>query len=134
MPIKRRYLYLIAALIWGAPGLALTIKGIAAYCTVPHTDLWWLLTISLAVLTAFYLMFRRIVDRYSARIAALPDRTFIWQTFPPRGWALILFMMCLGITLKHIPSIPTHFTASFYTGLGPMLIHSAIRFLSSSLR
>ncbi len=41
------------------------------------------------------------------------------------------FMMGLGIALKHIPQIPSAFTASFYSGLGPMLLISAFRFASN---
>ena len=82
----------------------------------------------------FYLMFRRIVDRYRDRIAALPEKVKIWQTFPTRGWILLVFMMGLGIALKHIPGVPSTFTASFYTGLRPMLLLSAGRYLLKSGR
>ena len=90
--------------------------------------------ISISVRAAFYLMFRRIVDRYRDRIAALPEKVKIWQTFPTRGWILLVFMMGLGIALKHIPGVPSTFTASFYTGLGPMLLLSAGRYLLKSGR
>ena len=92
-------------------------------------NLWWLLLITAAVLASFYMMFSRIVDRYSARIAAQPQQTSVWQTFPLRGWILIVCMTCLGIVLKHIPAVPAAFTASFYSGLGPMLLFAALRFL-----
>ena len=36
-------------------------------------------------------MFRRIVDRYCDRIASLPEKVTIWQTFPTREWILIFF-------------------------------------------
>ena len=58
----------------------------------------------------------------------------IWQTFPTRGWILLLFMMGLGVALKHIPGVPSSFTASFYTGLGPMLLLSSGRYLLKSWR
>ena len=96
----------------------------------PSENLWWLLMITAAVLTAFFLMFRRIVNRYCERIALLPDKVKIWHTFPIRGWILIAFMMGLGIMLKHIPGVPSAFTASFYSGLGPMLLLSSLKFVS----
>lgn len=128
--MKRKHLYLVAGLIWGIPGIIISLKGINAYLIQPSDDIWWLLLITAAVLTAFFLMFRRIVDRYSGRIASLPEKVKIWQTFPARGWVLLIFMMGLGIALKHIPGIPPAFTASFYSGLGPMLILSSVRFMS----
>ena len=89
--------------------------------------------ITAAVLAGFYMMFTRIVDRYSARIAAQPQKTTVWQTFPLRGWILIVCMTCLGIVLKHIPAVPAAFTASFYSGLGPMLLLAALVMSASML-
>lgn len=130
--MNRKHLYVVAAVIWGIPGIIITSKGISAYGMQTSDNLWWLLLITVAVLTGFFLMFRRIVDRYCDRIAALPDKVKIWQTFPIKGWILLIFMMSLGIALKHIPGVPSAFTASFYTGLGPMLLLSAVRYLLKS--
>ena len=92
--MNRKHLYVVAAVIWGIPGIIITSKG----------------------------------------IGALPEKVKIWQTFPTRGWILLVFMMGLGIALKHIPGVPSAFTASFYTGLGPMLLLSAGRYLLKSGR
>lgn len=127
--MDKKNLYCIAALIWGIPGIIITIKGIRTYLSMAPQDLWWLLLITAAVIASFYMMFSRIVDRYSARIAAQPQKTTVWQTFPLRGWILIVCMSCLGIVMKHIPAVPAAFTASFYSGLGPMLLLAARRFL-----
>lgn len=129
--MKKRDLYIVAGVIWGVPGVIISLKGINAYRIQPSEDIWWLLLITAVVLSGFFLMFRRIVKRYCQRIASLPDRVKIWQTFPARGWFLIVFMMGLGIALKHIPDIPSAFTASFYSGLGPMLLLSSLRFLAN---
>lgn len=129
--MKKRDLYIVAGVIWGVPGVIISLKGINAYRIQPSEDIWWLLLITAGVLSGFFLMFRRIVNRYCQRIASLPERVKIWQTFPARGWFLIVFMMGLGIALKHIPDIPSAFTASFYSGLGPMLLLSSLRFLAN---
>ena len=128
--MNRKYLYFVAAVIWGIPGIIITLKGIGAYRMQPSDNLWWLLMITASVLAMFYMMFRRIVGRYCDRIASLPDKVKIWQTFPARGWILLVFMMGLGIALKHTPQVPSAFTASFYSGLGPMLLLSSIRFVA----
>lgn len=132
--MNRKILYYIAAALWGIPGVIITVKGIRAYLTMPAGHLWWLLLITAGVLAGFFFLFTRIVDRYAARIASLPERTTLWQTFPLRGWILIACMSCLGIALKFIPGVPAAFTASFYSGLGPMLILAACRFVSSKNR
>ena len=129
--MEKKHLYFVAGLIWGVPGIIISIKGISAYRMQPSENLWWLLLITASVLAAFFMMFRRIVNRYCGRIASLPAKVKIWQTLPARGWILIVFMMGLGITLKHIPDVPMSFTASFYSGLGPMLIVSSIQYLKA---
>ena len=130
--MKRIHLLITAAIIWGIPGITLTIKGISAYLAQPKSDLWWLLLITLFVLTSFFFIFRKIVNRYSDRIINLPEPNNLLQTFPFRGWFLLLFMMGLGISLKYIQNTPLAFTACFYSGLGPMLILSAIKFITNS--
>ena len=127
--MEKRFLYLIACIIWGIPGLIISIKGIRAYTTMPGDELWWLLIITAGVLAGFILMFRRIVERYCALIAAEPDKTTIWHTFPLRGWILIVCMSCLGMALKFMPFVPDEFTASFYSGLGPALVIAAVLFI-----
>ena len=127
--INKRILYLIAAAIWGVPGLMIALKGIRAYTAMPADELWWLCLITAGVLISFIWMFRRIVNRYCNLIAALPDKTTIGHTFPLRGWVLIVCMSCLGIALKFIPCIPAEFTASFYSGLGPALIFAGFLFI-----
>ena len=132
--ITRAYTYVLAAIIWGIPGVNIAVKGIRTYMLIKPDDLWWLMLITLIVAAFFFFIFRHVTRRYSERIASLPDRVMIWQIFPPKGWILLVFMMGLGITLKCIPAVPMSFTASFYSGLGPMLILAALRFVAAMIR
>ena len=132
--ISRRYSYILSAAIWAIPGINMTIKGVEAYMLMSHDDLWWLMLITAVVTAFFFIIFCRVSRKYSERIASLPDRVMIWQIFPPKGWVLLVFMMGLGITLKYCPAVPMSFTASFYSGLGPMLIVAALRFLAAMIR
>lgn len=126
--MKRRHLYILAAIIWGIPGINITIKGINAYIEQPSDRIWWLLVITSFVMAGFFYVFNKVVIRYTERIASLTDKSAPWHVFPARGWLLLIFMAGLGVTLRNIPSIPSSFIASFYSGLGPMLILSAVRY------
>lgn len=127
--MRRRHLFVLAAIIWGVPGVGITLKGMAAYRIAATGEIWWMLPLTATVCSWFYFLFRRIVNRYTERILSLPQKVNAFMAFPPSGWVLIVFMMGLGITLRYIPDIPYQFTASFYCGLGPMLILSAVKFL-----
>ena len=128
--IRRAYSYVLAAAIWGIPGINIAVKGGRTYMLMKSDDLWWLLLITVVISVVFFIIFRRVVRKYSERIASLPNTVMIWQIFPPNGWVMLVFMMGLGITLKYIPALPMSFTASFYSGLGLMLILAALRFLA----
>lgn len=132
--MNRTVLYYIAAILWGTPGVIIAIKGLKAYMTMHPEDRWWLMLITAFVLVGFFFMFRKAVDKYSAHIASQPEKTGVWATFPLGGWILLMFMSCLGVAIKHVPCIPAEFTAAFYSGLGPMLIYAAYRFISNQKR
>ena len=129
--IRREYSYIIAAAIWCIAGINIAVKGIKSYLLMSPDKLWWLLSITAIVMAFFFIIFRRVVEKSVKRIASLPDRVAIWQIFPLKGWVLMVLMMGMGITLKYIPGIPMSFTASFYSGLGPMLIVAAIQFAAT---
>lgn len=132
LPVAKRHLLLANAIVWGAPGIKVLVTGIQSYLAVwPSKIIVWLALGTVAVLFGFNWMFSRIVRRYSDRILSFPEnKKSILVFLPLRGWILVIFMMCLGISLKFIPGIPTEFFASFYPGLGTALIVAGATFLS----
>lgn len=130
MPVlQRKHLYLAAALLWGVPGAVITIKGVMAYTFVAWQSLWYLFPVTIVVMTGFFFMFNRVVARYISRIESLPaDKLTLLNTFSFRSWLLMFFMMGLGLLLKHVPDLSVAFVASFYSGLGPLLLLSAAKF------
>ena len=132
-PVAKRHLLLANAIVWGAPGVRILVTGIQAYLSIwPSEIIVWLALGTITVLAGFIWMFSRIVKRYSERIMAFPQKKkSILAFLPVRGWILIIFMMCLGISLKFIPGIPTEFFASFYPGLGTALVVAGATFLAN---
>lgn len=132
LPISKRHLLLANAIVWGAPGVKILVTGIQSYLALwPSNSIFWLAIGTVLVLAGFVWMFSRIVKKYSDRIMDFPEKKkSILAFLPVKGWILIIFMMCLGISLKFIPGVPTEFFASFYCGLGPALIAAAAQFLA----
>lgn len=135
LPVAKRHLLLANAIVWGAPGVKILVTGIQSYLAIwPSRQIAWLALGTLFVLVGFLFMFSRIVRRYSDRILAFPEKKKSLLAFlPVKGWILVIFMMCLGISLKFIPGIPTEFFASFYPGLGTALIVAGATFLAKWL-
>lgn len=131
--LQRKHLYLAAALLWGVPGTVIAIKGVMAYTFVAWRSLWSLFPATIVVMTGFFFMFNRIVARYISRIESLPaNKVTLLNTFPLRGWLLMFLMMGLGLVLRSLPGLSVAFVASFYSGLGPMLLLSAAKFVLSA--
>ena len=60
--VRRAYSYVIAAAIWGIPGINIAIKGVKTYMLMNPDDLWWLMLITVAVSIFFFIIFRRVVN------------------------------------------------------------------------
>ena len=132
LPVAKRHLLLANAVVWGLPGVKVLVTGIRSYIAVwPSRQIGWLALGTVCVLVGFLWMFRRIVQRYADRILAFPqEKKSLLAFLPIKGWILVVFMMCLGISLKFIPGVPTEFFAFFYPGLGTALIVSGANFLA----
>jgi len=135
LPVAKRHLLLANAVVWGAPGVKILVTGIRSYLALwPSKRIVWLAVGTVLVLAGFLWMFDRIVRKYSDRILSFPERKkSLFAFLSAKGYVLILFMMCLGISLKFIPGVPTEFFASFYCGLGTALIVAAAKFLANWL-
>ena len=135
LPVNKEHLLLMQVLCWLGPGIKIIITGIQAILQV-QTDhpqrVWWLCLIAVAVAICFSLMFDNFIKRYSARILNFPERKkSLFAFFDLRGYIMIIFFMCLGISLKFIPGIPVEFFAGFYPGLGSALSIAGVRYLDS---
>ena len=135
LPVNREHLLLMQVLVWLAPGIVITRKGIMALLTVAETHpgrVWWLVAIAVTVVVLFSLMFNNFIKRYTVRILSFPERKkSLFAFLDLHGYILITFMMCLGIALKYIPGLPAEFIAGFYPGLGLALSIAGVRYLVS---
>ena len=121
----------VNGLMWTAIGTKIAVTGVSNYLKLGTTGaLWWMIPLSVLVFAGFYWMFTGVVRKYTGRIYAMTEpKTSVFKTFSLKGYLIIAFMIGLGITLKHIPRIPTSFFAWFYCGLGPGLLSAGVRFL-----
>ena len=135
LAVRKEHLLLMQVLCWLAPGVVIFIKGIKALIAISetHTErVWWLCLIAIVVAVLFSLMFNNFIKRYTNRILSFPERKKnLFAFFDLKGYILITFMMCLGISLKHLPFVPTEFFAGFYPGLGLALTIAGIRYFIS---
>lgn len=126
--IPKKYLLLLAGLVWGAAGFNILRLGLLAYVGLVK-PLYLLL--SAAVFVIFQKMvFGKLVQKHTARILAYEaPKVCFWHFFDRKSFLIMAFMMTMGISLRKFSLVPIDFIAFFYTGLGASLLLAGILFL-----
>lgn len=136
--VSNRTLLGIAGLVWLAAGvniLRIGVKAFLAVCAVSKTGRILLMAaLAILIFVGFHLMFSKIVTKHTARIRGYETRQPFWRFFDGKSYLLMLFMMSLGIGLRHSGLLPEFFFGFFYTGLGTALTTAGIRFLLRFIR
>jgi hypothetical protein len=85
---------------------------------------------ALVVFAAFYFgVFSRMYHKHRNRILGKSDGNCPMSFLDARGWAIMIFMIVLGVTIRHFKLMPIWFIATFYTGLSTALTIVGSRFI-----
>lgn len=126
--VQRRWLYLLAGLLWGAVGVMLCVR---AWNWLTPEALSKAVPLELVGIVAgvliYRFMFSKIADKNIKRIRRLRERESILAFQAARSYLLIAFMMSLGIALRH-SAIPKPYLAVMYTGIGLGLLLASLRY------
>ncbi|NOX63065.1 MAG: hypothetical protein GXP42_14150 [Chloroflexi bacterium] len=126
--VSRHWLFALAGVMWSAVGLMLIWRAINWLAAMP---LSWGVSIGLSGaglgLLAYYFMFTKTAARNIRRLYALPDRVCIFAFNSPKGYAVIVFMIALGVALRH-SSLPRWLLAVLYAAMGGALLLASFRF------
>ncbi|MCD4685128.1 MAG: hypothetical protein K8S97_04235 [Anaerolineae bacterium] len=124
--VNRRWLFLTAGLLWGIAGIILwrrAVKWLAAEDT--GLALLLLATGLLSGVLIARFKFRQLVLKNIERIHALPERGNLFAFQSARSYVLIVFMMSLGIALRH-SAFPKSPLAVLYIGIGTGLLLASL--------
>lgn len=126
--VKKRYLLLIASLVWLFAGFKVLNLGLEAYKT-NFTLLNVLL--SIAVFTVFWIMvFNRLVNKHTIRIMSYKEeKRYFWNFFDLKSFIIMAIMMTGGILIRKYSLLGMNFIAFFYTGIGSALFLAGIKFM-----
>ena len=123
--IHRYWLSLIAGLLWLGVGIALVITA----CAWLSMTAWpWGPLIAACSLALGFLVyshgFSRIAQKNIGRIAGQPEVVCLFAFQGLRSYYLILIMMLLGYTIRHLP-VPKYIDAVIYFTIGSALAFSS---------
>lgn len=128
--VNKDWLYLVAGLLWSAVGVMLLslavgwLRPLGMSGALPYAIAGVLLAL------VFYLFsFAKLAGKNMGRIERMRGKKAGLLAFQAwRSYLLILFMIALGITLRHFTPIPKPFLAIIYTGVGGGLFLSSLRY------
>ncbi len=128
--VSRKNLLLTAGFIWVVVGINILIIGITTWLNYPHYGWWSAMGAFVIFAIFFFVIFRRLYKKHTMRISSkIHDKNCPFAFFDIRGWLIMLFMMFLGMCIRHFELLPSTFISMFYTGLSSALILTGLQFI-----
>lgn len=126
--VSKYWLIFLAGLIWSMVGIMLCrlacmwLSKTHWYLAVPLGSLGIILS-----LAAYGLGFSKIALKNIDRLCLLSDKSCIFAFQAWRSYLIIIFMIALGVVLRHSP-LPKHFLAVIYTTIGGALFLASFHY------
>ena len=127
--IARRYLYVMAALVWTFAGSMLLFRGILLFMDDNYL-FWTRLILSIIAGVLFYrLLFSSISRKHTSRIAGMQlEKPCLFSFFNMRSYILMSLMITAGISLRKSGILPPVYLSVIYVAMGIPLFISSFRF------
>jgi hypothetical protein len=126
-------LLLISGLMWSLVGLMLCQLAFRWYVLASFQDhLGFLLAGVIVALPIHHFGFSIFARRNISRIRTLNEKPCLFAFMAWWNYPLVLFMIGLGLTLRHSP-IPKIYLGVLYIGIGGALLLSSLHYYSSLL-
>lgn len=136
MQKKKSLLIIAAGVLWTVAGVNVFRIGWRVWQQdISQVTALYLLHWMYVLLTVlfFTFMFQRSYKRNTARISQMEKINHPLSFFDLKGWILIVFMIALGVSVRHFSLLPNGFIAPFYQGLGASLFVFGVRYLCRGL-
>ena len=126
---ERKYLILVAGLMWCGVGIMLLAFAETWLARYTGRDAWiYYLLGFLAGMPIHHFGFLKLADKNISRLLEVTERRSIFTFITVKSYFTIIFMVALGITLRH-SSIPKQYLSIIYNGIGLGLFLSGIRYI-----
>lgn len=119
--VSKKWLIAAAGIMWMAVGLMLCIRAYHWF-SVGKSAISFPLELSgvFLAIVVYYFGFSRIAGKNLTRLRQFPDRVCFFAFQAWRSYLLIIFMITLGILLRH-SSLPRNYLAEIYLIIGGAL-------------
>lgn len=127
--IARRYLYIVAALVWTLAGSMLLFRGVLLFIADGYL-MWLRVFISITGGILFYrLLFSALSRKHTLRIAGIQlEKPCLFSFFSIKSYILMTLMITAGISLRKSGIVPPVYLSVMYVTMGIPLFISSFRF------
>jgi hypothetical protein len=126
--VAREWLFLLAGVMWTAVGIMLLWRAVGWLTAM---EIAWMVGLGalgfVLGFLAYWFGFTHIVRKNIARLCGLPERVGVFSFNSGKGYVTIIFMIGLGVTLRHSP-LPREALALLYTAMGSALLLASFHF------
>ncbi len=128
--VNRKTLYIIAGTLWAIIGMILLCLSVYWLISISKLSLLVMIPGVIGAVVVHHFMLSKVAEENIDRIINLsPEKEqiclFAFQNV--RGYFVVLIMVVLGYTLRHLP-IPRLYIAPVYSTMGLALIFSSLRY------
>lgn len=130
----KRMLFFIAGSLWSFAGGRILTLGFEDLTTHAQSTLGYMAISVVVFCLFFFLIFSKMVKKHKKRImtSSLTEHC-VFSFFDFKGYAIMIFMIVGGISLRNSHLINPIYLGTFYLGLGSALLSAGILFLMASL-
>ncbi|MGD0583164.1 MAG: hypothetical protein ABR974_09495 [Bacteroidales bacterium] len=129
MKTDKRYLVLIAGLMWCGVGIMLMAFAETWLGRYPGKGVYLFYAAGFfAAMPIHFFGFLKLADKNIGRLSEITEKRSIFSFITFKSYLTIIFMVALGITLRH-SSIPKQYLSIIYNGIGLGLFLSGTRYI-----
>ena len=128
--VAPKHLLLIAGIVWMIAGANILRIGAPDFSQYWQSNVWYLLGAIAVFLVFMGLIFYRLVQKHTARIAGMEDlKVPFYQFFDKKSYLIMISMITGGLVLRSARLLPAIIIGVLYCGIGTSLAGAGILFL-----
>jgi hypothetical protein len=132
--VPNHLLLLLAGLVWIMVGTTLLLLAFSWLSNAQNTDMkLFAVTGVILALLVHHLGFLKIADHNLRRILLMNRKSCLFAFIPWKSYLVIAVMIAMGAILRH-STIPKHYLAVLYIGIGLALVLSSVRYFRVFIR
>ena len=128
--VNKEILLITAGTVWIIAGANILRIGIVTWLNNSEGWMFKIGEATIVFLLFFVLIFKRLYYKHTQRIERKKEqKNCPFSFFDVKSWIVMIFMICLGITIRSFHLLPESFISVFYTGLSIALILTGVLFI-----